>query len=187
MAKPAAVTVVTKLVALLTPLDAAERTRVIDATLVLLGEQPRGDHQPQGGGGGGAGAARGGTGDVTVRQGEQAFFNAKKPKTKGEELAVAARFRELRSGTTSSTGAELQSTITTARRSLDLKNFRRDLDNARRAAGLFASGTGKDAIVLSAYGQRYVDALPNREALKELERDGRKKRKRTAKKPKGKG
>jgi hypothetical protein len=190
MPKPAAVTVVTKLVALLTPLEAAERTRVIDATLMLLGEQPRGDQGAGGGAGGGAGAGAGatggGAGDASVRQGEQVYFNGKKPKTKGEELAVAARFRELRFRATSSTGAEIQATITAARRDLDVKNFRRDLDNARRLAGLFATGTGKDAITLSAFGQQYVDTLPNREALKSLERDGRKKRKKASKKAKAK-
>ncbi|MCZ7597853.1 MAG: hypothetical protein M5U09_09150 [Gammaproteobacteria bacterium] len=76
-------------------------------------------------------------------------------------------FGEQHADAEASTQGELKEVIKAARRNFDANNFRRDLDNAR-TKGLFNRGTGKDSAVLSHYGQNYVDALPDREALKRL-------------------
>lgn len=66
--------------------------------------------------------------------------------------------------------------ISAARRNFDASNFGRDINNAR-TKGLFNKGTGKDAYVLSYYGQNYVDILPNRDQLKTLKAKGSKAKK----------
>lgn len=149
----------TKIVAVLEELDAPDRTRVINAALTLFGEETTTDERI----------------DNTRKDDrihrtrsapadEQGYFDAKDPRTKGEELAVAARYREEHESATTSTREELEKVIRAARRNFDSGNFKRDLDNARRK-GLFNSGTGKQ-IVLSHRGQRYADALPDRQAAK---------------------
>jgi hypothetical protein len=152
----------TKLLALLEPLSAGDRRRVVDGVLVLLGET----NQPTVGAAPSlhrAGAvASGGTGGNAKE-----FFDAKEPNSKIEELAVAARFRELTGGAESHSKADFETVFKNARRNFDAVHFTRDLDNAR-TKGLFNKGSGKDAAVLAYYGQNYVDALPNREALKQV-------------------
>lgn len=106
------------------------------------------------------------------RQTVQSYFAAKNPRTKGEELAAAARYRELNEGAESSTRADLERVIKNARRNFDAGNFRRDLENAR-TSGLFTRGSGKDSIILSTYGQSYVDALPDRAVAKQFARPKR--------------
>lgn len=160
MRKAKPVDIVTKLVSILEPLEPAGRGQAIQAALTLLGD---GDGAPQGHGGGGGGAVRRLPGGMN----EPAYFNSKKPNTKGEELALAARFREERENATASSRAEIEKVIKAARLNFDSRNFRRDLENAR-IKGLFNRGTGKDQVVLSAYGQAYVDTLPDRAALKDL-------------------
>ena len=146
------------IVAILTPLEAGERARVIQAALMVLGDSGPEFGVREGGGGGGIKRTPG-------AMNEKAYFDAKEPRTKGEELAVAARFREEQLGASASTKQELKGVIKEARRNFDDGNFRRDLENAR-SKGLFNRGTGKDSAVLSHYGQGYVDALPNRSAVK---------------------
>jgi hypothetical protein len=105
-----------------------------------------------------------------------AFFDQKDPQNKGESLAVAARYRELH-GNDQHSKADLKTVITNAGRNFDDHNFKRDMNNAKRQAGFFNLGTGRDA-KLSYYGKQYVDALPNREgagALKKPKIGGRKK------------
>ena len=87
--------------------------------------------------------------------------------SKIEELAIAARFRELTSDAESHTKADLESVFKTARRNFDSVHFKRDLDNAKRK-GFFTKGSDRGSTVLAYYGQNYVDALPSREALKQV-------------------
>lgn len=166
------------IVATLEPLESDERKRVIQAAMTVLGEQaaqlPTGSNDK--------GSSRG-NGDNESGDGDaKSFFEQKAPKSKGEELATAARFRELFEDAETSTKEELKAVIKKARRNFDDHNFRRDVDNARRSQGLFTKGTGKDSYVLSHYGQNYVDAMPDRDAVKKLRRPTRKKtaRKKTA-------
>lgn len=165
------------IVAILEPLESDERARVIQAAMTVLGESdlPTTVYSDKGSGG-----SQGGGGDpMSARE----FFESKAPKSKVEELATAARYREEYEDAEASTKAELHAVIKAARRNFDDNNFRRDIDNAR-TRGLFNKGTGKDSAVLSHYGQNYVDAMPDREAVKKLQRPTRKKatKKKAAKK-----
>ena len=97
----------------------------------------------------------------------KAYFDEKAPKSKIEELAVAARYREQHAKADANSKNEIGTVIRDARRNFDARNFTRDLKNAKRAK-LFNLGSGRDAHQLSYHGQQYVDALPNREAVKAL-------------------
>src|SRR5260221_10546001 len=92
-----------------------------------------------------------------------ALFAQKEPNSKLEELAVAARYREIQ-GADTHTRDELQEVFKIARRNFDGHNFRRDIDNAKKK-GLFTRGAG---LTLAYYGQQYVDALPDRDAISAL-------------------
>lgn len=159
MTKIKPVDAVGKIVTVLEGLEAPDRSKVIQAALTLLGESA--SHE--------AGSINPSVLPSTIRSknGEKAYFDAKNPRMKIEELATAARYLEEAENATSYTRADLERIIRAARRNFDGKNFRRDLDNAR-TANLFTRGTGRDSIVLSSHGQNYVDALPNRDALKEM-------------------
>ncbi len=153
-----------KLVNLLESIDKEDRAKVIQAAFVLLGEQPVtfgvvGAPVPsvQGTGGVPANVSAAGTPGTA-----KAYFEAKKPVNKIEELAVAARFREEHMNQTTSTKEEIHAVVKEARRNFDASNYARDMNNAQRK-GLFNKGGGRNA-VLSHYGQDYVDALPDREA-----------------------
>ena len=63
--------------------------------------------------------------------------------------------------------AEFEAVIRKARRDFDSGNFSRDMSNAKRS-GFFTSAGGRDGHVLSHHGQRYVDALPDRDAAKKV-------------------
>jgi len=164
MAKTPVAQLPAKLYELLEPLSPEERARVVQATLVLFGDgvpsppPPPGTHRRSGAGSGGppADAAQ--------------YLDEKAPANKGETLAVAARFRELTQSEHSHSKADLRAVITGARRNFDDANFARDINNAKRQAGFFNLGTGRDASRLSYYGQQFVDALPNREAAAKLQR-----------------
>jgi len=158
------VEVVPKLVALLTPLSARDRVKAIQATFTLLGDG--GADLPEVTLGSGIGGIGRDVGDVGRVGNEQMYFAQKRPRANIEELAVAARFRELRHKAESSTKAELQAVFKNARHNF-VGNYRRDLENARKA-GLFTRGTGRDAATLTAHGQQYADALPDRDAVKTL-------------------
>jgi hypothetical protein len=169
MAKTDISTAPQKMYKLLKSFSAEERQRVINSTLTLFGEVHTGGGAPGGGSGAGAGGSTGtgspGGTTPTVRQ----FFDAKQPKGKIEELAVAARYREQYSGGTSNTKEEFQETFKAAKRNFDAKNFRRDIGNAKTAK-LF--NAGKDNI-LSHHGESYVDTLPDRQAAAALRKAGR--------------
>lgn len=105
-----------------------------------------------------------------------AYFEARGPQGLMEVLAVAARYREVAEGAESHTKEELDAVFRAARRNPPA-NFYRDLRNAKQQQ-YFNTGTD---IVLSHYGQRYVDALPDRDAARAIVRPrkpvGKKKRK----------
>ena len=150
---------------LLAGLDAGDRKKVLVAVSALLGEH----------------AASVSTGVATSRvpsptkelilgpdapTDPASFFSAKDPQTKVEELAVAARYRELATNEDVHDKDNLREIVRAARRNFDDRNFHRDISNAR-IAGLFNRGK---QLTLSFYGQNYVDALPNRDAVKALRR-----------------
>jgi hypothetical protein len=149
-----------KLYALLEPLPPDERARALRATMALLGDQaaeitpPDRNLSPS---------------DRLDTSDPSTFMDRKAPKNKGETLAVAARFREL-SGEESHSKADLKKVVTDARRNFDDRNYARDINNAKRQAGFFNLGDGRDSVKLSYYGQRFVDALPDREAAAKLAR-----------------
>ncbi|MCB9811569.1 hypothetical protein H6783_01520 [Candidatus Nomurabacteria bacterium] len=147
-----------------------ERQRIIQAAVILLGDNTVPAGQPS------TKMPFVGVSDVT--EGAQAFFAEKNPKNKGEELAVAARYLELTAGSEEHSKADIKAVFAEARRNFDDKNFGRDIDNARRQSGLFNLGTGRDANKLSYQGQQFVDALPDRDAASKH----KKKKTKTAKK-----
>lgn len=158
--------VATKVYNLLEPLEPEDRQRAIAAALTLLGAPTTAASL-------GSMPALGGPGSgMMIAAGTAAaFFSHKQPNSKIEELAVAARHREAQ-GANMHTKDELHQVFKDARRNFDTKNFKRDLNNAK-LKGLFTRG--KD-ITLAYYGQQYVDALPDREAVKALKSPKRAKR-----------
>ena len=173
------VEVVPKLVEILKPLSSGDRAKAIRATFTLLADAGTGDPADVMLGGTDGGGSVGDGGRVGT---EQAYFAAKKPRTNIEELAVAARYREMRHKAESSTRAELQEVFKNARHNF-VANYRRDLENARKV-GLFTRGTGRDAATLTAHGQQYADALPDRDAVKALSRKPKGKSRRKKRKAK---
>jgi hypothetical protein len=155
-----------KLYDLLAPLTPEDRLRVVQATLVLFGEEIPVE------------ASLGPKKSSLARPAETAgapsdpaaFISQKDPQNKGELLAVAARYRELIEKADSHSKADLRKVITDAHRNFDDTNFARDLNNAKRQAGFFVLGAGRNAHKLSYYGKQYVDALPHREAAAGLKR-----------------
>lgn len=165
----AIVTATTKIFEILQPVEQADRSKVIQAVLTLLGEttvsfSAGSPVNPAGG----ASTATSPAIPVNKNTDEKSYFLLKKPNNKIEEFAVAAHYREEILGHTTSTKDDIKAVISAARRNFDNAHFSRDLGNAKRS-GLFNKGNGRD-IVLSHYGQSYVDALPDREALKSVEK-----------------
>lgn len=176
---------------LLEPLEPAERQRVISAALTLLGDI--GFLPPSGGAsavhvdngvarsnghsapsGLPASSFRAATGTPSNAQ---VYFEDKDPQSKLEEYAVAARFRELTCGQQTHSKEEFEQVITDARRNFNESKYRRDIDNAK-TKGLFNRGDGN---TLSAYGQKYVDALPDRDAARSVARPRTARRRRVSK------
>lgn len=93
---------------------------------------------------------------------EESYFAHKGPQNKIEELAVAAHYLEKSSGKTGHTREAIKSTIESARRNFDAKNFKRDMNNAK-TRGLFNKGGTSGEYTLSFYGKNYIDALPDRD------------------------
>lgn len=193
MVKNKVVDATTKVVALIEPLAPDERARVIQAALTMLGDVATSAAigspaaAPPSVMAASAIAPLGAAPLMAVVPGgEKAYFDQKQPTNKGEELAVAARYREERLGASQSNKEELRQVVQAARRNFDAGNYRRDIENAR-VKGLFNRG-GVDA-VLSHYGQSVVDALPNRAAVKAIKKPKRTSagrapaKKRTARKP----
>jgi hypothetical protein len=153
---------VSQLTKVLEPLQKDERQKVIQAVFSLLGNEPSGKLHLDG--------DNGGDQKERVMSGqEKTYFDKKDPKTKGEELAIAARFREQTAKAQTHTKEDIRKVVEAARRNFDVRNFKRDIENAR-TKGLFNRGTGKGQFTLSYYGQSYVDGLPDRNAVKKLRR-----------------
>lgn len=152
--------VMTKLYDILVPLESAERQRAITAALTLLGETEVSTIAPPAAGGDSEPQCVGGTDEMGDAK---SFFDAKEPRSKMEELAVAAAFRE-QSDNHEHSKSELEEVIKAARRNFDSGNFARDIANAK-TKGLFNKGDGNR---LSYYGQHYVDAMPDRAAVKAI-------------------
>jgi hypothetical protein len=135
--------------------EPADRLKIISAALTLLGDNfnPGAAGRPAGPFINGTPKPNGPTGDAIQ------YFEQKDPRNKIEELAVAARFREETEGAVGHSKEQLAAVIKSARRNFDARNFARDMGNAKTAK-LFSLGAENQ---LSYAGQKYVDALPNRE------------------------
>lgn len=165
MAKKDISSITTRVYGLLKPLESEDRQRVVAAALTLLGERARQETSDDR------------TSEETGTA--QAYFKSKQPQTKIEELAVAARFRELQQDQQDQQvhkKSDLQAVFKAARRNFDSHKFSFDIANAKKA-GLF---TRAREITLAHYGVSYVDALPDREAVKRLRRPKGTARKRKA-------
>lgn len=149
---------VSKVYALLTDVEPEERSRVVQAALMAFGQSYSPPPPAPLGGARAPGSQATGT--------SKEFFAEKKPRNKGEELAVAARFIEQNEGQDKCTREEIKQTISSARRDFDDRNFGRDIRNATTQAGFFNKGTARGHYKLSYHGQQYVDALPDRDAAK---------------------
>lgn len=172
---------------LLEPLTREDRARVVQAAFILVGDvvptvgaQPSHPGAPSGLGTNQVQASRA---SASERIGTAAeFFANKSPQNKGEELAVACRFRELTQQGDVHSKKELQAVYAAARKNFDANNFARDVDNAKRQSGFFVSGTKRDKNQLSYYGQQFVDALPDRQAAAAIRKPVTKKTKKRKKK-----
>lgn len=148
---------------LLNGLDKEESTRVLASvsTLLSLGTLPSNDN---GSPGNLSGKPLGSGGQPKEAK---TYFDHKKPQTKGEEFAVAARFRSENGLGDSHTKDDFKTIIKAqAKRAFDEGNFNRDIDNAIRAGKFFIKGDGKGQYMLSSIGEKYVDSLPDRDAAK---------------------
>jgi hypothetical protein len=154
-----------KLYELLAAFTPEERQVIIRATLILFGDEQINSGTPA--------PPSYGTPAQSLKS-ESKYFDEKAPKNKGEELAVAARYRELNEQAESHAKDDLKQIITGARRNFDNKNFVRDIKNAKLQAGFFNSGDDKGSYTLSYFGQQFVDALPDREATRKLKRPKKK-------------
>ncbi len=165
MAKESVAQLPSKLYELLEPLTPEERVRVVKATLVLFGDDVPVGGSVQGTQGFASAVKKSGPiNDLAT------FINEKDPQNKGELLAVAARYREVVENQESHSKADLKTVITGAHRNFDDAHFARDMNNARRQAGFFILGGGRDASKLSYYGKQYIDALPDRAAAAKIQR-----------------
>ena len=167
-----------KMYELLEPLDPQERSRLITSTLGLFPDSiPITNLDPQQ-------PPSTNTFKKTTPGVSSAaiYFEDKDPRSKVEELAIAARYRE-HDGHESHSKDDLKAVFQTSRRPFDSHNFGRDIDNATRAAGFFVKGHAKGMYQLSAYGQKFVDSLPNRDQTKSIRKPPQK-NKSTAKKDK---
>lgn len=98
---------------------------------------------------------------------EQDFFSEKQPKTNEEKMAVAARYRELYMEKDTHSGKEMREFFSAARENF-VGNYGRDIDHARKRGFFTKKGKQRDTAVLSTYGQKFVDALPNRDVASAL-------------------
>src|ERR1700737_2022655 len=114
-----------KIVALLDKAESQDRRRIISAAMVLLGDQdPAMPEQVKP-------AALSAAGGAAQPKDASDYFNTKDPHSKIEELAVAARFREVNLRAQSHSKQELEAVFRSARRNFDSNNFNRDTINAK--------------------------------------------------------
>lgn len=150
---------------LLEPFESDDRLRIVRGTLLLLGELGPGvvsigkeppelkDRDNQG-----------------LLKDALTYFGNKNPQKKIEELATAARFYEKKHGASALHKEQFKTVFDDARRNFDVKNFSRDIDNARMAGFFNKGGSATTGYTLSYYGQNYIDQLPDRDAAKALKR-----------------
>lgn len=105
-----------------------------------------------------------------------AYFASKDPKSKQEELAVAARFRETIRGETKHTKKDFEAIFGEARRNFDGPNFAFDMRNAKKAGFFVKGGAKSHSHSLSYFGQNFVDALPDRSKAQATKAKSKKKR-----------
>lgn len=162
----------TALFKILEPLSTDERMRVVKSALILLGEESESL----------TAKVEGQKSKLGEIGNESDYFKKKAPNTKQEELAVAARYRELKENAISSKRADLELVFQNARVNFDGKRFKDNINNAIKGAGFFnTGGNKKEGYTLSFYGQSYVDALPDRDAIKSLQKPRISKPKKTRK------
>lgn len=99
-------------------------------------------------------------------------------------LAVAARFQETSKKQEILTKEDFEAVFKNARQSFDSNNFARDIANATSNGKLFMSGGEGKSYQLSSYGQDFVDALPDRDAIKGLAKPKGARKKKAQKKAK---
>jgi hypothetical protein len=149
-----------ELYALLVPFNSEERLRIIQATLLLLGEKPLAANRQL--------TYQKPDGKEASVDNPKEYLEQKAPRNKVEQFAVVARFRELEEGVTSSLREDFEALFNALRLDFDKDKFSDDMKHGKEA-GLFSfSGNMKDGFTLSAYGQKYVDLLPDRDAVKAL-------------------
>jgi hypothetical protein len=159
---------VNNLYLLLEPHDDETRQKAVHAVQVLFGDSRESNPSRSANGASptaGHTSDNGSNLDLTSNAAE--YFDRKQPISKIEELATAVRFIEIRTQNDSVTKSDIEDVFVAARRNFDVRNFRRDIDNAK-TKGLFTKSRDKGVFTLSHFGQKYVDALPNREALAQL-------------------
>ena len=97
-----------------------------------------------------------------------AFLDYKSPKNKVEQFAVIARFRELKDDAASSMRDDFEVICNACGILFERNKFSDDMKHGKEA-GLFSySGSMADGFALSVFGQKYVDLLPDRDAIKAL-------------------
>lgn len=149
-----------KLYALLHGLSSDDRKKVISATVALFGDAaPNTNHQ--------AGSPTNERTGLDEASTPKVFFDQKEPRTKGEELATAARYLELQKGTDLFNKEDLKTVFSTARRNFDSANFLADMSNAIHQAKFFTKGGPKGLYQLSYFGRKFIDALPDRQKAKQ--------------------
>ena len=98
------------------------------------------------------------------------FLDYKSPKNKVERFAVIARFREVKEGVTSSLRNDFEAICKVCGINFERDKFSDDMKHGREA-GLFShTGNMVDGFPLSDFGQKYVDLLPDRDAIKALKK-----------------
>jgi len=115
--------------------------------------------------------------DVSGSSNVMNYFSEKAPKSKVDELAVAARFREISNYGEAHTRDELKAIIKEARRNFDDANFPATISNATHSKKLFLVGGEKGTYQLSYIGKQYVDALPDKVKIKATKNGGKRKKK----------
>lgn len=163
-----------KIYELLSDLAQEDRAKVINSVLHLFGEAtPAPPGQALSSSTGGAMPGQGAVQHAPTKSSPPQFFAQKGPHNKGEMLAVAARYLELNGANHPPKIEDFTKFFADARQGFDRSNFSRDIKNAANKAGLFVRGAAKGQYQLSYFGQQYVDALPDRDAVKKLKRPKR--------------
>lgn len=149
-----------ELYALLEPFSSEERLRIIQATLMLLGEKPLVSNKQH--------IIQKPIGTDFSMDNPSEFMEYKSPKNKVEQFAVAARFRELKEGATSSMRDDFEAIFNACRIDFERDKFSDDMKHGKEAGLFNINGSMADGFTLSNYGQKVVDLLPDRDAIKAL-------------------